>query len=170
MVLPIVLASLALVGYFLTKPKKSDSDIYGKDSEPKKTTTKFDKFYDWVTNPENKKEYYDSPEIKNDKPKDKPKYEIKCDECKTKIGSTIYMVKSAQGGKCAKCKPKIKSESEINKIISDSKPAKKEIDYNNINVKKALKKQKTKAKVKSNSKESKEYQKRIQKSFEGMIR
>ena len=66
MVLPIVLGTLAVVAYFLTKPKKSDSDIYGKDSEPKKTTTKFDKFYDWVTNPENKKEYYDSPEIKND--------------------------------------------------------------------------------------------------------
>ena len=40
MVLPVVLASLALVTYFLTKPKKSDSDIYGKDSEPKKEIKK----------------------------------------------------------------------------------------------------------------------------------
>ena len=35
MVFPVVLAVGALALYFLTKPKKSDSDIYGKDSEPK---------------------------------------------------------------------------------------------------------------------------------------
>jgi hypothetical protein len=41
MVLPIVLASFALLGYFLTKPKKSDSDIYSvsgilkEDKKPK---------------------------------------------------------------------------------------------------------------------------------------
>mgnify|MGYP003629013633 FL=1 len=85
------------------------------------------------------------------------------------VGALVLYVLSKPKDK-PKDKPKIKSESEINKIISDSKPAKKEIDYNNINVKKALKKQKTKADIKSTSSESKEYQKRIQKSFEGMVR
>ena len=40
MVFPVVLAVGALALYFLTKPKKSDSDIYGKDSEPKKEIKK----------------------------------------------------------------------------------------------------------------------------------
>jgi len=39
MVFPVVLAVGALALYFLTKPKKSDSDIYGKDSEPKKESS-----------------------------------------------------------------------------------------------------------------------------------
>jgi hypothetical protein len=88
MVLPVVLASLALVGYFLTKPKKSDSDIYSvsgffKDDKPKKETKSFD---------------------------------IKCDECKTKIGFTNRQEESVQGGKCAKCQDAIKKEnSEIEK-------------------------------------------------------
>ena len=32
--------------------------------EQKKKMTKFDLFYDWATNPENKKEYYDSDEFR----------------------------------------------------------------------------------------------------------
>ena len=75
-------------------------------------------------------------------------------------------------------KPKSKSKNDtsdfnsksVDKIISDSKYVKKKIDYNNINVKKALKKQKTKPDIKSTPTESKDYQKRISKSYEDMIR
>jgi hypothetical protein len=36
------------------------------------------------------------------------KYEIKCDDCKTTIGRTDSVARSAQGGKCDDCKPSTK--------------------------------------------------------------
>ena len=57
MVFPVVLAVGALALYFLTKPKKSDSDIYGKDSEPKKTEIKKDELPEKVLSGAEKTRY-----------------------------------------------------------------------------------------------------------------
>jgi len=39
------------------------------------------------------------------------RYDIKCDECKKRIGTTDSMVESAQGGMCSVCRRKPKPKS-----------------------------------------------------------